>query len=287
MPSHLRKEQEACKARQAKNTRTAVDIAQQISRSLRPPLWQQVESGLIGQLKFWDEKKTKDFGFIRTQDGEEFFCHAEAFRTKCGVKDIVEFDVEQHTKTGAKKAINVCLHKLGESQTATDEIGTIVRWLQPLHASKGWKAIIKGEDGLTYLCMENDFEQEWFPVGDRVRFDVITDALSGDARAVNIRNAKTLYLSECGGHVVKLTGSYGFVSLHAFEKDVHFNYRAITEDSISFHSRIICDVMVEEGGKFTAVNIRPWRPATDTVMKSSSVDEDCASTTSTRAATDL
>jgi cold shock CspA family protein len=243
----------------------------------KDPSGEKVESELVGQLDFWDEKK--EFGFIQTHQ-DRFYCHGSAFRTHCGVKDIVKFDVWENFKTGSQKAINVKAHKPAFTVTTTDEIGTIARQPQPSR-----KGLVQGRGHQMYGCTWDDFEQGSFPLGGRVRFDIFADNWTGDCRAVNIRNAKTVMISGVEGKVVKLGHSYGFVSTGFCDKDLHFNWSDI-KDSINCHSRVICDVM-EEDGALTAANIQLWRPAIDTVTeKKPAVDDDCAST-STKAATDL
>lgn len=64
-----------------------------------------VRSELLGHIDYWNEQR--EFGFIKTLNGDRFFCHNSAFRTDCDVNDAVQFDVLLNTSTGQRKAINV------------------------------------------------------------------------------------------------------------------------------------------------------------------------------------
>jgi cold shock CspA family protein len=260
-------------------------IAQRMFK--KDPVGEKVDSELVGQLDFWDD--AKNFGFIRTRD-EKFYCHGSAFSKPCAVKEMVKFDVWENLHTGSQKAINVkASDQPPFTVIARDRTGTIVRWLSDT------KGIIKEAPYMTYTCTEDDFEEGLWKrtnLRDRVRFDIVEDYLTGRARAINIRSTKTVYLSEVEGRVVKLANSYGFVSLYALGdkpdavKDLHFNCKELKETDITWHSRIICDV-IESDGALTAANLRLWRPALDTVdVKAPAVDDDSAST-STKAATDV
>ena len=64
-----------------------------------------------GNVKFFDQGK--GFGFIRGEDGKDYYVHESALKEGVSINDddAVEFDVEKGDK--GPKAVNVTLEKQG------------------------------------------------------------------------------------------------------------------------------------------------------------------------------
>jgi cold shock CspA family protein len=218
------------------------------------PKGEKVAFGLVGQIVKWNNEK--NFGFIRTRDMKDYYCHGSAFLNECGEKDIVKFDVWENFETEQQKAVNVCKHQSAASTTSvisTGKIGRLTKWFDLTQ-----KGIIQVSDATEYRCNWEDFKQ-YFPCGSTVCFDIIKDNWTSTEAAVNIRKvARHLHHEGVVGRVLKLTRSGGWVSTQVCDSDIYFDGRELARvhmNNIRQRDRITFNVIMEEDGRLTATDI--------------------------------
>jgi cold shock CspA family protein len=172
--------QDSRRQEQAQCLAVARSLESSLKKGADPRPGKVVKSEVLGQLDTWNEERA--FGFIRSPDGERFFCHNSGFSAPCEKYDLVKFNVFETTGTGEQKAVNVTQHQHDCVELAKGQVGRMEQ-----------RHLIRGADGKTFQCSEFKEDPESFRLRDKVQFDSVWD---GRFKAVNIRHIKTEWSQE-------------------------------------------------------------------------------------------
>jgi len=142
----------------------------------------------VGTVLQW--KHERGFGFIKTDEGKELFCHtrevwAEEPHRNARVGTRVEFDVTQNDK--GESATNVQRLGGGNCRGGRQMVGFMLRWIE----DKGF-GFARGRDGNDYFVPDREVWDQagCFAPGDKVLFDIKTKT-DGRTQAIYVSKPDT------------------------------------------------------------------------------------------------